>query len=179
MTEEKLEVSTATKGKITKLEKFSLHVTISTPEEEVTASEKLALVVEARKNLETQRKFFVQPLNKHVKDINAFFKQYSGRVDKTEKSIKEAIKAYRAAVRLAEQENEDDLAPSTIEPPKKTKGGKTVGSSFRWIFEVEDASKVPADYMIPDEKKIKAAVDGGIRAIPGVRIYEDEVISVR
>jgi hypothetical protein len=38
---------------------------------------------------------------------------------------------------------------------------------------------VPREYCCPDEGKIRQAVAAGVRVIPGVKIYEDELVSVR
>lgn len=56
---------------------------------------------------------------------------------------------------------------------------KVSGARKVWKFEVTDANKVPAEFMIPDEKAIRLAVAGGARKIEGVRIYEDVNIAVR
>ena len=41
-----------------------------------------------------------------------------------------------------------------------------------WKGEITDASQVPFQFCSPDQRKIDEAVKGGIREIPGVRIYE-------
>jgi hypothetical protein len=55
----------------------------------------------------------------------------------------------------------------------------TLSVSKKWVFEIEDATQVPLRYLSPDEKKIKAAVDSGLRDIPGVKIYEKETVISR
>lgn len=47
-----------------------------------------------------------------------------------------------------------------------------------WAFEIEDKEKVPDNYWIVDESAIRAAVSGGAREIPGIRIYQ-KVISAQ
>lgn len=60
---------------------------------------------------------------------------------------------------------------------------KVAGVSSRqaWKFEIADASQIPREYLIPDEKAIGAVVRAlGARAsIPGVRTYQDTIISSR
>jgi hypothetical protein len=50
-----------------------------------------------------------------------------------------------------------------------------VTSSLRetWHFEVTDITKVPGEYLLPNEKVIRAAISGksGKRSIPGLRIF--------
>lgn len=57
--------------------------------------------------------------------------------------------------------------------------GKKNGLTKRWVFEITDASQVPSAYLVVDEKKVREAVNAGTRSIPGIRIYQDESISLR
>lgn len=50
---------------------------------------------------------------------------------------------------------------------------KVKGSSMVWKFEIEDGEKVPRNLCSPDEKKIRGAVQMGLRQIDGVRIYQE------
>lgn len=72
------------------------------------------------------------------------------------------------------QINEDAAAAA-----KAVDAGRVKGSRSVWKFEVTDSSKVPRELCVVDEKAIRAAVNGGAREIPGVRIYEDVQITVR
>ena len=44
---------------------------------------------------------------------------------------------------------------------------------------VVDPMTVPREYLVVDEKAIRAAVRAGVREIAGVRIYEDVEMAVR
>lgn len=56
---------------------------------------------------------------------------------------------------------------------------RTSGLTKRWVFEVTDEQQVPRAYLQVNEKKIKEEIAAGARNIPGVRIYQDESISLR
>ncbi len=60
---------------------------------------------------------------------------------------------------------------------------KTTSGSFTvkkvWTAEVIDESQVPREYLIVDQKKLNAVVKAGVRAIPGVKIYEKSEGAVR
>lgn len=60
---------------------------------------------------------------------------------------------------------------------------KVEGVSTRtvWTYEITDVNSIPRDYMIPDEKKIGAMVkaSGGTLTIPGIRIYQEQIIAAR
>jgi len=47
-----------------------------------------------------------------------------------------------------------------------------------WRFEIVEPMRVPHEYWVVDEKRIGEAVRAGVREIPGVRIYEDELLAV-
>jgi hypothetical protein len=53
--------------------------------------------------------------------------------------------------------------------------------SFRrpWTYDVVDEVSIPDTYRTVDQAKIKQAVDGGVRAIPGVKIYQGRTIVVK
>jgi hypothetical protein len=53
--------------------------------------------------------------------------------------------------------------------------------SFRrpWTYDVTDEASIPDTYRTVDQTKIKQAVDGGVRSIPGVKIYQGRTIVVK
>lgn len=66
-------------------------------------------------------------------------------------------------------------------PEVKTMFKAQLGStSMRkvWKFDVTDTAAVPKEYLVVDEKKIRAAVSAGTRDIPGVHIYQDDTLRV-
>lgn len=80
---------------------------------------------------------------------------------------------------VAEEAAQDAAAAVEVE---ETVAPKVSGQVVRknWKFEIVDASKIPDEYMIPDEKAIGAMVrakDGEIE-IPGVRVYCETKVGV-
>lgn len=63
------------------------------------------------------------------------------------------------------------LVPEVI--PVKTQTATRTKKFWTWDKANYDLSKIPREYLIPDNGKITAAVKSGIREIPGVRIYQD------
>jgi hypothetical protein len=57
--------------------------------------------------------------------------------------------------------------------------GAAFTSKKAWDFSVVDLSKVPLEYMVLNETKVRAVVKAGIREIPGLTIFEKAVASVR
>ena len=59
-----------------------------------------------------------------------------------------------------------------MRPASRTESGTLAYQVKSWKFEIVDADIVPRQYLIVDEKKIREAVDMGLRNIQGVNIYE-------
>lgn len=125
------------------------------------------------------------------------------RILAEQKRKEEEAKREAEAARLREEqerklalassfENEDMLNEAIKEEEKVTKvmareistgpvrsANSTLSVSKKWVFEIEDPSQVPYKYCSPDPKLLKEAVDGGLREIPGVKIYEKETVISR
>lgn len=48
-----------------------------------------------------------------------------------------------------------------------------------WTFELTDINKVPIDYLMLNEKKVKDAIGSGVREIPGISIFQEERLNIR
>ncbi len=48
----------------------------------------------------------------------------------------------------------------------------------RWTFEIIDFSKVPDDYKSLNNTEVNGAIRSGIRDIPGLKIYQEESLSI-
>jgi len=58
-------------------------------------------------------------------------------------------------------------------------GGALASASTKWTHEVLDPSLVPRNYLMVNDGAVKAAVAGGLRNIPGVRIFETVRTAIR
>lgn len=114
-----------------------------------------------------------------------------------EEARKEALKAKEEAEALAmfgdgneatrqslvadaeAERKQTQIAKEAKKEEKAALDNKVSGIRTIWKFEVTDASKVPAQFMIVDESAIGKAVRGGTREIPGVRIFEEKTLGVR
>lgn len=106
-----------------------------------------------------------------------------------ERLAAEALAAESDNILLDENDNAilegDDFPDAEYVPPppapktvQYTAGGST-GVRKTWVFEVVDETLVPSNYLMVDEGAISLAVREGVREIPGVRIYQQESLSVR
>lgn len=57
--------------------------------------------------------------------------------------------------------------------------GNKATVSTKWVGEVVEIDKLPRHYMVANQGMIDAAVKGGTRDIPGVRIYETARTAIR
>lgn len=151
------------------------------------------------KKIEEVRKQEIQEPNGFVKSVNTFAKVFQDRLVNIEKMFKKKVADYqyhrelerREAERKAREEAEKlqkqldkEAKKKGVEPvkvgemvlPEAPKVTRTeTGASHQrlhWTFEVVDAEKIPREYLVPDEKKIRQAVAMGLREIPGVKIFE-------
>lgn len=82
----------------------------------------------------------------------------------------ESVAAEKAAVL-------EQRAAATVAPVIQREAPKVAGLKMREVFkfEIVDASKLPREYLIPDEQRIRKVV-GALKSdtnIPGVRVYAD------
>lgn len=94
----------------------------------------------------------------------------------TQTDLEEAIKREAEAKRAAEA--------AAVKPIELSRQRGDFGSlatiKTTWEFEIENATLVPREYCVPSESLIRAAVRaGGVRAIPGLRIYQREQTVIR
>jgi hypothetical protein len=73
------------------------------------------------------------------------------------------------------------MAVSTVAPVIRTDAPKIAGQSVRevWMFQIEDASLIPRQYLMPDEKKLGqlARMMKAEAKLPGVRFYSENRVA--
>lgn len=152
------------------------------------------------KDLKVLKDHLLKHAKEEIRERNAEFKPFEdalAKADKTlkykqevfqveedkkiqieqEKLLKEQQKRYQKEVAKAEKKGDDAPPPP---PPPKVEVEKIEGYQSRkvWDFEVVDISKIPDEYMIVDEKKMRRVVKAGTRNIPGVRIFERTISAI-
>lgn len=157
------------------------------------AAEALNIIRAWVKRIEDARTALVKPLNDHVAWINGQFRELTEPVKGADLRIKALMSQYRtrleqerqAEIRRREEAaranvnvETGELPPVTVVPAAPTTiQTPTGGATFRtiWKWEVVDMEKVPRMFLAVDPGKLTAAVRQGVRDIPGVRIYSEEV----
>lgn len=113
-----------------------------------------------------------------IAEINAF----------QAKKLEEQRRIQREAEERARKEAEafDEPPPPTAAPVVAKEAARVVGfsgtkaaASVKWVHEITDAAQVPREFLMVNEAAIKAAIAGGRRDIPGVRIFEQVRTAIR
>lgn len=168
-----------------------------------------AQVKSYKKIIDSQRKELIKLPYDYVKRVNAFAKEISKPLDDAETIIKQKLIDYEAKKelerreqekrakeerkRLQEQLNKEAqekgveavILPEVMFPKEEknivhTEAGDTVYTRTVWDFEIVDFAKVPDEYKIIDEKKVRQAINRlGIRDIPGLKIFQKKTVVKR
>lgn len=135
------------------------------------------------KSVNNLAKLFQEPLKKTENLLRTKVTQQNNR-DKIELARQQAqIQAQAAELQQAaeaEAAMSNMPAPTIVTPvlpdapPIVRTAHGSASSTKTWSFDIEDADKIPREYLFVDEKKIRNAVKAGVREIPGVRIFEKE-----
>lgn len=170
-------------------------------------TELLTIAATTRSRVEEARRQITDPLKRQAKDIEDAVRPLTTALDnlvtvgkrkilewqhaeaervRREREERERLEA--EALRIAQQQAETERRavelPVSLPPvPEAPRGVRTDygTASIRkvWDFEVVDASKLPAAFLMPNEQAIRGAVRGGAREIAGVRIFQRDDLAVR
>lgn len=161
-----------------------------------TATNALMAIKAAANRAETVRRFFVDPLNEHVKRINALFKPKVDMLLEAERLIKTEQLAYHAAQqRKAEEakkrefkkvaagkttiEKAAEKVAAIVQPATtiKTDAGAVTFQTRRKAV-ITDIDKLPRHYLVPDMQRISRDALAGV-PIPGVKVIEEQRVSAK
>lgn len=194
------------RAKAGELEKKAIDLAVNSDATQVTAVALAGEVKKALKKVEDTRKGYVGPLNEHVREVNALAAEIRAPLERAESALKKQLNTYAAQQELerrkaeekarqeaaAEQERlnaeaaaagvEAPVVPEVVTPETVSTVRTASGTAFmqgHWTFEVADMSKVPSEYLMLDEKKVRAAIKTGTRSIPGLNIFEQKSVAIR
>ncbi|MCX4310175.1 MAG: hypothetical protein OSJ28_07740 [Desulfovibrio sp.] len=188
------------------MERMAANVSIKDSNSNALAVTIAGQIKKTAKKIEDARKNYVSPFNAHVKDVNALAAEIRSPLERAEKDLKKKLNAFAAqqelerrkakeAARKRAQEEQERLnreaaaagveaptVPEIVEPEESTSVRTAEGTAYlqnRWTFELEDLAMVPADFLMLDEKKVRAAIKAGVREIPGLKIFEQKSMVIR
>lgn len=194
------------KDQIAELTREGIAIVIKDNESFAYAGEFARKIKQAQKQVDDTRKGMTRPLDESKKKIMDLFRPIEDRIAELERSVKGSMLAYQAEVdRKIREEREAKEKKDREEMEQKLKDAAFFGEStvdidepkaeeafinvapvatgvstkMVWTFEIVDESKLPREMLSVDERKIKAAVDFGVRDIPGLKIYQKPVMAIR
>ncbi len=184
--------------------KYAESRTINSDTDIVTATEDLGLIGKLMKAIEDLRKQYVQPLNDHVKAINATFRVLTELIDKANQITREKILAYKAEIERKRKEAEEinRLRMEAAQKEAALNGTGEISESINLVeapppavvkvhtetgslgtmkvrkYRILDFAKLPDQYKIENSILLNKVTKAGIPEIPGVEFYFEEILRV-
>ena len=176
---------------VTKAQKL---VVIESPKDMEKASEMRTQLKTYAKEVKNRKETVTKPAYAAYKAAMALFAPIEDRIEETLNVINKAMISYQTEQKKLADIEEAKIAArvgegkgkfkfdtavrkmDAIEKPADKVATKSGGTQFITVkkFEVEDVSKLPVEYILPDEVKIRASMKAGIE-LPGVRYFTEEV----
>lgn len=186
---------TVYKSQISKLENQANELTITTPEENVLATELKAKLKEIGKRIKDRKEEITKPLNEALKSARQLFAPLEEQFENAETIVGRKLLAYKQKVDAEIRAKEDEIARKAAEGKIKLETAekkmekldekrieKTVQTShgqvqFRKIKKVRIINKdlIPDKYWVLDEVLIRKDVLAGI-PVSGAEMYEEETV---
>lgn len=164
-------------------------VLCGTPEQQETLIKHVTRGHDLIKLIAAERLKITREMDHQKHDWMDLEKQLTAPIEVAMQPLKEAVEHYnREVMRIREhqqadldqqQNGADESGETNWLSPSVDVLAVPKGVQMKWSFEITDPNQVPNGYWIIDEAAIKAAVAGGAREIPGVRIYEEAITTFR
>lgn len=183
------------KGFVSKLEKQAQSITISSADEHKKAIDLVAVLKETGSKIKNKKESITKPINEALKNIRSMFKPIEDQFESAEEIIKTKLIDYTRKVNEEARKKEQAIANRVekgtlkvetaerkmgeIEKVEKTTKGEKGEVQIRMIKKVriEDETKIPREYLVPDMVKIRKDALGG-KEIAGIVVYEEESLAV-
>ena len=159
-----------------------------TPEQQQTLIDHVAKGQSLIKLVTDERLKITRELDHQKHDWIELEKQLTEPVMAAMQPLKEAVDHYnREVMRVREHLLTEGANPASDSADEQTNWltanvslvDKPKGVRTKWTFKVTDPAQVPNGYWAIDEATIKADIAKGVRAIPGIDIYEEVVTTFR
>lgn len=181
------------KAQVSKLENRANEITITTAEENASATELKAKLNETKKQIKERKDEITKPLNVALKSARDLFAPIEESFEKAERILAGKLIAYKQKVEAETRATEEKLAARvekgtmkletaerkiealpTIQKTVQTDHGRV---QFRKIKKVRITNQdiVPDQYWVIDEVKLRKDVLAGI-PVPGAEWYEEEIV---
>lgn len=168
-------------------------VKVTNEDEAAKASMFLAKLKTSHDIVEKKRLSFTAPLNASLKEINGFFnpvrdaikakmnilggKIIAWKTAEDQKIAKEEARRQAISDKAAEKRGEENTKVVEVERVEKTIGLTTTKKV--WTWELEDEKAIPREYLLVNGIMLNQAIRDGVRDIPGVKIYQKDILSTK
>jgi hypothetical protein len=137
------------------------------------------------KEAEAKRTGITQPMNAALRNVNALFKPFADKVELVKKTVKARMTAWDDKQEAERKKLEAKFETGEIKKmstlTQKLEAATVYSSSSTTrmvkVLRIVDASKIPREYLVPDEAKIKAAFKEG-KAVLGCTWKEEKQIAI-
>lgn len=181
------------KAQVSKVEQSAIILQINTADDMVLATELLGKIKSVGKLITEKKRSIISPLNLALKNARAFFVPIEEQFNRAEKIVKDKMIAFQEVeIQRAQKKTEIiekkvesgkmsfDKAAEKIEKivPQKNITTNKGAVQFRTVKDIiiEDETKLPREYLVPNVAKIRKVALEGI-TIPGVRVVEKQIVA--
>ena len=163
---------------------------IKTKEELEGATSILSKIKAVGRLIQEKKESITKPLNEALKNARDLFRPLEAQWSEAEGIVKQKMVAFQISEEKKVEKKEEKIAEKVdtgkisfeqaatkiekIERPENQVGNTTFKTIKKVV--IEDATKLPREYLIPDEVKIRKDALAGIE-IAGVKIIEEKIVS--
>jgi len=176
---------------------FAEKIVVSNEKERLITTGHLERIARSIRDLDSIRKRFTKPIKDSAKNIEVFFKEHTEPMRAAEAIFRKKIESYldecdktnaEETQRLADdhEEESDDARDLGATPPDAPAAlpsleKKVSDTSGRKVLKIEitDLSRVPVEFLLLNESRVKEAYKAGRVEIPGLELTERNALTVR
>lgn len=184
------------KAQVTKLESQAQAVTIATKEEYAMAADLVSKLKSVGQEIRVAKETITRPLNEALRNARELFAPIEKQFESAEAIVKAKLLEYKRKADEEARAEEAKIASrvergmmkietaekklDAIERVDNTTQGKVGEVQVRKIKKVRivDENALPREYLMPNEVAIRRDALGG-KTIPGVEVWEDEIVAAR
>ena len=123
-----------------------------------------------------KEKELLQPVEEAIHNADKLVQDFNDQIARQQQEMLNRIaQAEAEELRTAEEKDAEQVRQeSEFKRQLAQAQHQTDGIRKVWAFELQDLSQVPREYLVLDEKKVRQAIRSGERAIPGLRIFQQQ-----
>ena len=157
--------------------KESFEIVIDSPEKISTAQEKIKIILAIESEINEIKETINKPLREKISEVN----QIAGRILKPIGELKEILRTkilkYKNYCEEIERKKQLEINnKEKAEVIESSTAPLNIQTRKNWKYEIINIKEIPREFLEPDLARITKAIRAGVRKIPGVKIYQSEVV---